>query len=177
MLWKWLPNLLTVLRLCAGLWLPFSSPFWWLPLVLFAAISDLVDGWLSRRWHSHSVFGQILDPVADKTFVVAALWVVWSQNWVSLLQLGWLSLRDLMVLGLTGCAAVSTRLTAGDLRPRWPGKVATAAQFCVLTALIYYRQPLPEVVMWGGLISAFAAADYAFAARSAWRRRVSAGER
>lgn len=170
--WTWLPNLLTILRLIAGLVIPFVDPFWWLPLVLFAGLSDLIDGWLSRVWNGTSTFGQLLDPVADKTFVLAVLWCVWRAGWVTLPELAWLAARDLTVLGLTIVAALSTRLTAQDLRPRWPGKCATAAQFVVLTILVYRQAAFTDGVLWGGLVSAIAAADYCWTARQAWRRRA-----
>lgn len=171
MLWKMLPNALTVLRLLAGLVFPFVDEFWWLPLVVFAGLTDLIDGWLSRMWNGTSTFGQLLDPVADKTFVLAVLWSVWQHGWVSLLELAWLAARDLTVLGLTIFAAASTRLTAQDLRPRWPGKCATAAQFVVLTIIVYRRSAYAEGILWGGIVSAFAAIDYTLTARRAWLSR------
>lgn len=171
MLQKLLPNALTLLRLVAGLCLPFLDEFWWLPLVVFAAVSDVLDGWLSRKWNGASTLGQLLDPVADKVFVAAALYSLWQIGWMTLTELAWLASRDLAVLGLTGLAAASTRLTTHDLKPRWSGKLATAAQFVALAVLIYQREPMPQVVLWAGALSFVSALDYALAARLAWRRR------
>jgi len=39
----------------------------------FAAISDLLDGWLARRFKSESVLGRVLDPIADKLLAGVAL--------------------------------------------------------------------------------------------------------
>jgi CDP-diacylglycerol---glycerol-3-phosphate 3-phosphatidyltransferase len=38
-----------------------------------AALTDFVDGWLARRLHAASVWGAILDPIADKVLVCAAV--------------------------------------------------------------------------------------------------------
>jgi CDP-diacylglycerol--glycerol-3-phosphate 3-phosphatidyltransferase len=39
---------------------------------VLAAVSDFLDGWLARRWKVESLFGAILDPIADKILVCAA---------------------------------------------------------------------------------------------------------
>ncbi len=160
MFWKLLPNILTLLRLAAGLLFPVVAPFWWLPLILFAGISDLIDGWLCRRWHGSTKFGQLVDPVADKVFVLSALYSLWQHEWLTLWGILWLALRDITVVVLTLIAAASTRLTTKDLRPRWSGKIATAAQFIALTIIAWQQQPAEYAVLWCGLVSFVAAVDY-----------------
>lgn len=173
MFWKLLPNLLTLIRLLAGLSFPWVSTFWWLPLVVYAAVSDLIDGWLSRRWQTGTAVGQMLDPIADKAFVLCALYSLWQQSWLSLPDLVWLASRDITVLVLTMIAAASTQLTTHDLKPRWSGKVATAAQFVVLVAIVYQQAPWQYGVIGGGFLSAVAAVDYGWTARRAWNSRSS----
>jgi len=143
----------------------------WLPLLAYAAVSDLVDGWLSRQWEGTSTFGQLLDPIADKVCVLAVLWTVWQNSWIPLWGLLWLAARDIMVLLLTMIAAGSTRLKAQDLKPRWSGKAATVAQFVVLLVIVYQKAEFSQGVIWGGVVSAIAAADYLWVARHAWRQR------
>lgn len=41
-------------------------------IFVVAALSDLVDGWLARRWGAVSVFGRIMDPFCDKVLVLGA---------------------------------------------------------------------------------------------------------
>lgn len=88
-----LPNLLTVLRLVLTLvmfaclaavaWVQEQGAsmdqamiFLILRIALasfvIAAVSDFFDGWLARRWKVESLFGAILDPIADKILVCAA---------------------------------------------------------------------------------------------------------
>lgn len=78
-----LPNILTVLRLCAvpvmvGLYVLDSGIegfYRWLALLVFAvaAATDLLDGYLARRWGVVTNFGKLADPIADKALVLAAL--------------------------------------------------------------------------------------------------------
>src|SRR5216683_7814926 len=78
---RWtLPNIITLARI--GLTpvvalLPFISGYW--PKViaflvfLIAAFSDLVDGYLARRYGTISELGMLLDPIADKLLLFATL--------------------------------------------------------------------------------------------------------
>ncbi len=71
---RWtLPNILTLARICLTpviALLPFIQGYW--PKViaflifLAAGASDVVDGYLARRYKQVSELGQLLDPIADK---------------------------------------------------------------------------------------------------------------
>lgn len=41
-------------------------------LFVVAALTDALDGWLSRRWNVTSVFGRVMDPFADKVLIIGA---------------------------------------------------------------------------------------------------------
>ncbi|TQN72644.1 Global transcription regulator sge1 [Colletotrichum shisoi] len=65
-----LPNLLTLSRLVAA---PFVGYFilhdqhaWALGLFAYAGATDLLDGWIARRWKQQTVVGTVIDPMADK---------------------------------------------------------------------------------------------------------------
>jgi CDP-diacylglycerol--glycerol-3-phosphate 3-phosphatidyltransferase len=78
------PNWLTVSRLFLAAAFFLSLEFarrpihdeWWLSaaagLFILGALTDALDGWLARRWNAVSVFGRVMDPVADKILVVGA---------------------------------------------------------------------------------------------------------
>ncbi|MFO7611101.1 MAG: CDP-alcohol phosphatidyltransferase family protein [Clostridia bacterium] len=74
---KHLPNIITGLRLVA---IPFFIYFiledrlFIAALIYFtAAVSDLVDGYLARKWKVVSTFGKLADPLADKAIQIAAI--------------------------------------------------------------------------------------------------------
>lgn len=79
-----IPNALTIARLAiAVVFFALLSVYrypdreaWALPVsaVLFivAALTDALDGWLARRWRVVTVFGRIMDPLADKVLVLGA---------------------------------------------------------------------------------------------------------
>jgi cardiolipin synthase len=74
------PNLLTLGRvlavpaLAAAFYIPGDSGKW-ATCVIFslAAITDFFDGYLARSWSMQSSFGRMLDPIADKLLVGAAI--------------------------------------------------------------------------------------------------------
>jgi CDP-diacylglycerol--glycerol-3-phosphate 3-phosphatidyltransferase len=86
-----LPNLLTGLRLALALFtffglagavllgeqLPQATQFglerWAFYAFVAAAISDFFDGWLARKLHAETLWGAILDPIADKVLVCGAI--------------------------------------------------------------------------------------------------------
>ncbi len=76
-LWT-LPNLLSMVRL-AGipvfLWLVLGPEWdgWALLLLMVAGITDYLDGYLARRLQQSSRFGEILDPVADRLYILAVV--------------------------------------------------------------------------------------------------------
>ena len=68
-----IPNILSTLRiaLCLPLLLvdAMTVPFW--VLYLIAGLTDILDGFLARRWGVESKFGARLDSLADFVFVLA----------------------------------------------------------------------------------------------------------
>ncbi|KAK6834798.1 CDP-diacylglycerol-glycerol-3-phosphate 3-phosphatidyltransferase [Apiospora arundinis] len=65
-----IPNLLTASRLVAAPFIGYAilhdAHAWALGLFVYAGVSDLLDGWIARRWKLQSVVGSVIDPMADK---------------------------------------------------------------------------------------------------------------
>lgn len=75
-----IPNLLSLLRIALVplfVWCFFSAGphahVWAVAVFLTAGATDVVDGWIARHFHQVSLAGRILDPLADKLMVFAAL--------------------------------------------------------------------------------------------------------
>ncbi|KAH7321542.1 phosphatidyl synthase [Rhexocercosporidium sp. MPI-PUGE-AT-0058] len=68
-----IPNILTFSRLIAapvvGYLVLHDHHAWAVGLFAYAGITDLVDGWIARRWNLQTVVGTVIDPMADKTLM------------------------------------------------------------------------------------------------------------
>jgi cardiolipin synthase (CMP-forming) len=123
-----LPNQLTASRLALVpvLWVValLGQPVWLGLGVMVASITDMLDGWLSRRWNQTSEFGSRLDSAADHLLAVSTtLWLVllrpfffreqrwplilWGAFALLVLLISWLKFRRIVNLHLyTSKAAV-----------------------------------------------------------------------
>jgi CDP-alcohol phosphatidyltransferase len=70
-----IPNILTFTRLAATPVIAYlilhHQPYLATGLLLYAGLTDLVDGWIARRWNLKSVVGTIIDPMADKFLMIS----------------------------------------------------------------------------------------------------------
>jgi CDP-diacylglycerol--glycerol-3-phosphate 3-phosphatidyltransferase len=161
-----LPNTLTILRIffvpllvaalvqqnevsvrLAGL--PITQEWLALTIFLAAAGTDMLDGYLARRWKQVTTIGTLLDPIADKLLISAAL--------VSLVEVralpGWMAIlivgREFAVSGLRSIAAAEGYIIrASDL-----GKTKMVAQVvaisCVMLSMRHAELHTPAMVlMW-----------------------------
>jgi cardiolipin synthase len=132
------PNQLTFLRLGflpLFLVLIMSEHYKWaLAVLLLAAVSDGLDGWLARHLNQRTALGAYLDPIADKlllssSFLVLALKgkVLW---WLTIVVLT----RDMMML----TAAVVIILVVGyrPFPPTFYGKMTTFFQILLVFAAV-----------------------------------------
>jgi CDP-diacylglycerol--glycerol-3-phosphate 3-phosphatidyltransferase len=107
-----------------------------------ASLTDWLDGTMARRRNQVTRFGTLLDPVADKLLVAAALvalvQVDMVRAWVAMVVIG----RELAVTGLRGVA-----LSMGVVVPASAfGKLKTVSQYVAITLLILERGVPPEYV-------------------------------
>lgn len=119
-----LPNLLTygriaVVPLLVGCFFLPGDLSNWLALFLFVAagITDFFDGYLARAWQQQSSLGRMLDPIADKLLVAAALLMLAANQTIagwSLFAAAIILSREILVSGLReflGALAVSVPVT------------------------------------------------------------------
>jgi cardiolipin synthase len=132
---KYVPNLLTVLRILLVPWiwkLLWDRQYEWVIGVGFvASMSDAVDGWIARKFEATSKIGALLDPVADKLMLSGA-YLIFGLHLVVPMSLTFLVLaRDIFILLFAAWAGMFTKIR--DFPPsRW-GKLSTLIQ--ILTAL------------------------------------------
>jgi CDP-diacylglycerol---glycerol-3-phosphate 3-phosphatidyltransferase len=132
-----------------------------------ASLTDWLDGRMARRRNQVTQFGTLLDPVADKLLVAAALIALVQVDmigaWVAMVIIG----RELAVTGLRGVA-----LSMGVVVPASKlGKLKTVSQYVAITILILDRGALREYVpsfhlismgaLWGALgLTVVSGGDY-----------------
>jgi cardiolipin synthase len=100
-----LPNLLSMIRLAGVplfLWLVLGpeADGWALALLMVSGITDFLDGWLARRLNQTSVVGQVLDPVADRLYILAVVVGLALRDVIRWWAAVSLPLRDLLMWGL-----------------------------------------------------------------------------
>ena len=97
-------------------------------LAVFAGLTDLLDGYLARKYNQVSDFGALMDPLADKIFVTGTMLILVEYRLmpaaVAFAVLG----REFMVTGLRTLAAKKQVVISAD---RW-GKLKTALQMTML---------------------------------------------
>lgn len=100
-----IPNILSMLRLAGVplfLWLVLGpeADAWALALLMVSGVTDYLDGYLARRLNQYSSLGEILDPVADRLYILAVVVGLALRDiipwWVAII----LPLRDLLLWGL-----------------------------------------------------------------------------
>ena len=109
---KQIPNLLSMSRivLCLPLLMvdAITMPFW--ILYLIAGLTDMLDGFLARRWRVESKFGARLDSLADFVFVVVVGYKLFP--WLKLPTTLW------MMIGLIALVKASNAVSAYIVRQR-----------------------------------------------------------
>lgn len=160
------PSLFTVPNLLSLSRIPLAVAFLAAPgtrereVVLgIAALTDLLDGWLARRGQSTQL-GALLDPIADKTFMLVAVTTFLVDGAISVRQFLILLSRDIMTVIGFFVASVTPGLRPGMFRARRAGKLVTALQLLAVLLLLVRPLSFPPLVPLIALVSAWAIADY-----------------
>ena len=143
------PNLLSLIRLALVpvFAVVFFHPdpdahYWAAGIYALAFATDVADGWIARHFNQITRLGRILDPLADKLLVIAAMamfcqWGQWPA-WALMVVLT----REFAVTGLRLVAAgKGTVIAAG-----WSGKEKTASTMLGLCVLMAF--PQVEALRW-----------------------------
>ncbi|MGK9146845.1 CDP-alcohol phosphatidyltransferase family protein [Plantibacter flavus] len=106
---------------------------WALATLAFSGFTDLLDGWIARRFGQITRLGRQLDPAADRLYIIAALLGLAARGLIPWWLLAVILARDLLLVGL---AVVLHRSGATVLPVIRVGKWATALLFIGLPALM-----------------------------------------
>jgi cardiolipin synthase (CMP-forming) len=137
-------------------------------LIGVAGATDLLDGFLARRWKVTSKWGALLDPLGDHVFMFVAAITLVAGGALSVPAAVVLLARDIATAVGFLIALAIPRLRHEEFKARWPGKLVTAFQFATLLAVMLapaLTWPLLGFVAVGSVSSII---DYAAAV---WRAR------
>jgi len=147
---KSLPSLVSLLRLALAPWVAIYilTGRYAAAMVLFviAAFTDIIDGYLARRFNLQTKIGAILDPLTDKALVVT-IYVSLAVTkdlpfWLVAMVFG----RDFLILLMAGFAMAFTKLR--DFPPsRW-GKYSTFSQIVTAVTAMVHAGRLLENIGW-----------------------------
>ncbi|MSR68876.1 MAG: CDP-diacylglycerol--glycerol-3-phosphate 3-phosphatidyltransferase [Phycisphaerales bacterium] len=138
----------------------------WLAVWIFivAAVTDILDGYLARRWDTVSPFGRVLDPVVDKVLVIGGLVFLvappFAQNsgvmpWMVVIVIA----REVLVTSVRAMIEASGKAFGAD----WAGKFkmlvqCVAVPVCFGNAAIESRRTSPDfntfaaIMVWSMVI-------------------------
>ncbi|APH42341.1 CDP-diacylglycerol--glycerol-3-phosphate 3-phosphatidyltransferase [Leptospira interrogans serovar Copenhageni/Icterohaemorrhagiae] len=137
-----IPNILTMLRVAAVpfyVWFLFQKELEYhiAALILFsvASLTDLIDGYLARKWNQETEFGKFLDPLADKIIVTGCfITFIFLQEqiefWMVCLIIG----RDMLITSLRYLAIRQGQ----SIRTTMLGKVKTVFQMGAIVLILVF---------------------------------------
>ncbi len=169
-----LPNKLSLARIfmipvfIALYFLPYAfAPYAALAVFVLAAFTDFLDGYIARKYNMVTDLGKLLDPIADKILVTAALFCVTATNVLYTENFAWSAVflavcgtviiaRELLISAVRMIAAAKGAVIQANIY----GKIKTVLQDISLPALIILQargldKILPsafyDVIWWIGL--------------------------
>ncbi len=136
-----LPNAITVLRIgiLPVLFLVLLEPGETLSLVIailfiLAALTDLLDGYVARRYNIVTRIGKLLDPIADKIIMSTAMVLLIPVGRIPAWVVALMIMRDFAVDGLRSMAAAEGHVIEASML----GKYKTFCQIIAVSALIIH---------------------------------------
>lgn len=148
-----IPNVLSLFRvalipLIVWAYCGLDNPYLALSLIILSALTDIVDGFIARKFNMVSDFGKILDPIADKL----------TQGTVTIcLTLKYRLMHVLVILFivkeiLMGIMGAITLKRYGEVNSaKWYGKVNTIVLYAVIMALVIFPNinvTLANALIW-----------------------------
>jgi cardiolipin synthase (CMP-forming) len=159
-----LPNLLSISRLAlAAAFVAIDRPDLRIVLVMLALATDYFDGWIARQFGPMTRTGALLDPFADRVFVLVAVSVFLLQDRLSTTQYFVMISRDLMTAIGFLVARVMPSLRGVAFQARFPGKLVTVLQLATFVGILIKPAAASPMIWVVAAASAWAIVDYTWA--------------
>lgn len=166
---KHLPNLISLSRLALAVAFVMADSTERVGLIGIAAATDFFDGWVARRANATSRWGALIDPIADRVFVLVAVGTLVFEGTLSTVGYFVLISRDIMTAIGFLVARIIPWLRPVEFKARMAGKIVTTLQLLTLLTLVLSPRSAWPLVVLVGIASAWAIIDYTLAL---WRARA-----
>lgn len=168
------PNSISLSRLLlAAAFVVITGPWQRLILILSAAATDFLDGFMARRGNSSTVAGALIDPFADRVFVLAAVASYLAEGSITTAQFFLFLSRDIATAVGFVVARFIPGLSASSFKARTLGKTVTGFQLALLLCVLLAPRLVQPLILIIAALSAVSIVDYTLAlerARRAARR-------
>ena len=152
-----IPNKLTIFRvllipvymilyLTQGVTVKYAA----IAVFILAALTDQLDGYLARKNNQITNFGKLMDPLADKMLIMAAM-ICFVQKDVKYVNAGVVMIilaRELMVTGIRMVAMGDNKVIAASI---W-GKAKTVSQFVLTIGVMVFEIARTYIPQYGGIM-------------------------
>ncbi len=108
-----------------------------LSIFIFASITDMIDGYLARKYNLITTFGKFMDPIADKLLVNTLLILLLSKGMVPSLAVVIMLARDTIVDGCRMIASQNSIVVAAGFL----GKAKTVSQMLAIIIILLNNLP------------------------------------
>lgn len=103
---KNVPNVLTSIRfflIFVFVWVFYSNSInhnvqWSIAVFMLAGITDVLDGYIARKYDAVSDFGKLMDPLADKLMMITALICLYTKEYIPLFIIIIVLIKDLLLV-------------------------------------------------------------------------------
>ena len=172
-----LPNSISLSRLILALAFVLMEGRWERTiLILVAGATDFLDGWLARIGNSSSVAGALIDPFADRVFVLTAVSAYLISGLLSTPQYFVFLSRDIATAIGFVVARFIPGLGASAFQARVLGKTVTMLQLVTLIAVLHFDRAIVPFVALIGALSVVSIVDYTLALSRARTRARQASQ-
>lgn len=148
--WKWnIPNALSVLRIL--LILPFMTlyllghQYWAFGVLLLSGITDMLDGFIARKFNMITDCGKLLDPLSDKLTQVSVV-VALTTSYRELVPLALLCLVKEVCQAIGGILLLRRKSKVRG--SRWFGKLSTIMFYVCMLVMVLWRDQLSDPAKW-----------------------------
>jgi cardiolipin synthase len=146
-----IPNFITLVRFLIipifGIYLFYENYLIAVLLFIFAGITDVLDGYIARKFRMITNFGKIADPLADKLMHITALIILTYLNKISIFIVLIIMAKELLM----GFGSLSLyKKGKYVVSANWYGKLSSVVFYFVIITLIIYEKEsvIKNIIIW-----------------------------